>query len=100
MVFFSQFLVMEKYPKNPLYANCPSRVYGCGRRPPGASMPPNLALAASHKCGRVVAVAKPPPPCPGGGPPPRRRRPPPPGRGKGGGWAAPRGACCGAIPGV
>ena len=35
---------MEKYPKNPLYADCPSRVYGCGRRPPGASMPPVLRM--------------------------------------------------------
>ena len=48
---------MEKYPKNSLYADCPSRVYGCGRRPPGASMPPNLAPAASQKSGSVVAVA-------------------------------------------
>ena len=48
---------MEKYPKNFLYAACPSRIYGCGRRPPGASMPPNLAPAASHKRESVVAVA-------------------------------------------
>ena len=56
---------MEKYPKNSLYADCPSRVYGCGRRPPGASMPPNLAPAASHKSGSVVAVANARHACPG-----------------------------------
>ena len=49
--------MMEKYPKNSLYADYPSRVYGFGRRPPGASMPPNLAKAASHKSGSVVAGA-------------------------------------------
>ena len=56
---------MEKYPKNSLHADCPSRVYGCGRRPPGASMPPNLAPAASHKSGSVVAVANARHACPG-----------------------------------
>src|SRR3954465_7312867 len=49
---------MEKYPKNSLYADCPSRVYGLGRRPSGANMPPNLAPAASHKSVSVVAVPK------------------------------------------
>ena len=56
---------MEKYPKNSLYADCPSRVYGCGRQPPGASMPPNPAQAASHKSGIVVAVANARHACPG-----------------------------------
>ena len=55
----------EKYPKNSLYADCPSRVYGCGRRPPGASMPPNLGSAASHKSGSVVVVANARHACPG-----------------------------------
>ena len=27
----------EKYPNNSLYADCSSRVYDCGLRPPGAS---------------------------------------------------------------
>ena len=48
---------MEKYLNTSLYADCASRVYDCGRRPSGASMPSNLALAASHKSGSVVAVA-------------------------------------------
>ena len=72
---------MEKYPKNSLYADCPSRVYGCGRRHPGASMPPNLARAASHKCGSVVAVANARHACPGCAPS-RTALPPAPGGGK------------------
>ena len=56
---------MEKYPKNSLYADCPSRVYGCGRRPPGASMPLNLGSAASHQSRSVVAVANARHACPG-----------------------------------
>ena len=34
---FSSFLVMEKYLNTSLSADCSSRVYDCGRRPPGAS---------------------------------------------------------------
>ena len=56
---------MEKYLNTSLSADCSSRVYDCGRRPPGASMPPNLALAASHKSGSVVAVANARHACPG-----------------------------------
>ncbi len=33
---------MEKYLNTSLYADCPSHVYDCGRRPPWASMPPIL----------------------------------------------------------
>src|SRR3954466_15104602 len=73
---------MEKYPKNSLYADCPSRVYGCGRRPPGASMPPNLAYAASHKSGSVVPVANARHACPECAPPSRTAPPPAPGGGK------------------
>ena len=43
MVIFHNFFVMEKYLNTSLYADCSSHVYDCGRRPPGASMPPNLA---------------------------------------------------------
>ena len=57
---------MEKYLNTSLYADCSSHVYDCGRRPPGASMPPNLAQAASHKSGSVmVAVANARHACPG-----------------------------------
>ena len=34
---------MEKYLNTSLYADCSSRVYHCGRRPPWASMPPILS---------------------------------------------------------
>ena len=56
---------MEKYLNNSLYEDCSSRVYDCGRQHPGASMPPNLAPAASHKSGSVFAVANAQHACPG-----------------------------------
>ena len=34
--------MVEKYANTSLYADCPSHVYDCGRRPPWASMPPIL----------------------------------------------------------
>ena len=37
---FSKNFVMEKYLNTSLYTDCSSRVYDCGRRPPGAIMPP------------------------------------------------------------
>ena len=59
---------MDKYLNNSLYEDCSSRVYDCGRRLPGASMPANLAQAASHKSGRVVAGANARPASPGWAP--------------------------------
>ena len=56
---------MEKYLNTSLYADCSSHVYDCGRRPPGASMPPNLAPEGSHRSRSVVAVANARHACPG-----------------------------------
>ena len=47
----------EKYPKNSLHADCPSRVYDCGRRPPGASHAAKSCVGASCTSRSVVAGA-------------------------------------------
>ena len=47
---------MEKYLNTSLYADCSSHVYDCGRRPPGASMPP-ISRTRPLKSEIVVAIS-------------------------------------------
>ena len=73
---------MEKYPKNSLYADCSSRVYDCGRRPPGASTCRQIFLRRPLTSLEVLWRLQTPGKRVRGVPPSRTAPPPAPGGGK------------------